>query len=348
VTKRKSVDDRLVELDEAAAQSEAAARAAGIAAALRDRHCRVVARAAKLAADALLYELVPGLIEAYARFLENPVKADPNCRAKKALIRALVALECDEPQIFLTALRYRQLEPVWGGSVDTAVDVRSSAAMGLVASAYPRALVKLAELLNDAEAEARIGAVRAIACGNPREAELLLRAKIFFGDSEPAVIGEAFAGLLAVEPEESLPLVARYLAGGHEGAGDEVVGPSDIDVRAGGDQALREWAALALGESRLEAAVPALRAAWNDVLVAPTLRRMLARAAALNRSRAADDWLLELVESADDAVIGVVVQEIAAYHRGGHLNERVQTALADRGRDDLGEVLRARTRAGGL
>jgi hypothetical protein len=342
VAKRKSVEDRLVELDDAAAQPDAALRAAGVEAALRDRHCRVVARAAKLSADALLYELVPALAAAYARFLENPVKADPSCYAKKAIVRALVALECDDADMFLRALRYRQIEPVWGGSVDTAVDVRSSAAMGLVASGYSRALVELTELLNDPQAEARIGAIRAIACGNPRQAELLLRAKIFFGDTEPAVIGEAFAGLLAAEPEESLPLVARYLVHGFEADGDEARG-SEAAV----DDAIKEWAALALGESRLEAAVPALRAAWSDMLVAPALRRMLVRAAALNRSPAADEWLLELVEGADDARAVVIVEEIAAYHRGGPLTERVRAVLAQRGREDLIESLSARgARAG--
>ena len=106
------------------------------------------------------------------------------------------------------ALRYRQLEPVWGGTADTAVDVRASCAMGLVASGYSRALVELTALLNDTDAAARVGAVRAIACGNPREAELLLRSKALAGDAEPQVLGECFTGLLAVEPEESLGFVA--------------------------------------------------------------------------------------------------------------------------------------------
>ncbi len=205
--------------------------------------------------------------------------------------------------------------------------------MGLVAAGYPRALVETAELLYDSEAEARIGAIRAIACGNPREAELLLRSKVFAGDDEPAVIGEAFAGLLAVEPEASLPVVAKRLAEG--------------------DEAVREWAALALGESRLEAAVPALRAAWEDVLVAPALRRILVRAAALNRSGAADAWLLECLERADDARITMIVEELAAYHRGGLLRDRVRAVLAERGREDLAEMLAeggapARKRTGSL
>ena len=159
----------------------------------------------------MLYELLPALLAAYARFLERPAKLDPSCIAKKAIARALVGLDCNDAAFYIAGLRYRQPEPVWGGTVDTAVDVRCSCAMGLVASGHPRALLELTEVLNDAEPQARAGAVRAIACGNPREAELLLRGKVLAGDEEPAVVGECFTALLAVEPEESLAFVARYI-----------------------------------------------------------------------------------------------------------------------------------------
>ena len=183
------VDGALAALDELPA--ERAARIAALTDALRTRHARVVAKAARLAADALYYELVPALLAAYPRFLDKPAKTDPSCLAKKALARALVALDCDDTEFFRRGLELRQPEPVWGGTADTAVDVRASCAMGLVASGSLRALVELTALLHDPEAAARAGAVRAIACGNPREAELLLRAKVHAGDAEPAVLGVA-------------------------------------------------------------------------------------------------------------------------------------------------------------
>ncbi|HEX5421154.1 MAG TPA: hypothetical protein VFY39_14255 [Gammaproteobacteria bacterium] len=319
MAKKKSVEEKLEDLEAAAAQAEPATRLAGLKAALRDKHYRLVAKAAKLGAEALLYELVPEFLNVYPRFLEKPAKTDPSCIAKKAIMRALVALDCDDSAFFSAALRYRQPEPVWGGSVDTAVDVRASAAMGLVATGYPRALVELAELLNDPEAEARAGAVRAIGCGNPREAELLLRAKVLFGDREPSVIGEAFAGLLAAEPDASLPFVARYL-------GEP-------------DPALCEAAALALGESRLDGAVAYLRASWDQVFPPPGLRRSLLRAAAMNRSRAADDWLLALVETASEETASQALEEIATYNRSTHLRERLEAALATRGSPKLIEIL---------
>ena len=82
----------------------------------------------------MLYELVPSLLAAYPRFLDKPLKSDPSCFAKKALARALVALDCSDIEFFRGGLQYRQLEPVWGGTADTAVDVRASCAMGLVGS----------------------------------------------------------------------------------------------------------------------------------------------------------------------------------------------------------------------
>jgi hypothetical protein len=165
--------------------------------------------------------------------------------------------------------------------------------------------------LHDSELAARAGAARAIACGNRREAELLMRSKILAGDPEPGVIGECFAGLLAVEPEESVAFVARYL--------DQA------------DEAIRELAALALGESRLESAFDRLRAAWDAVLVDDGMRRTLIRAAALNRSEAAFSWLLSLAAEARAAIVESVIDALAIYKRNAKLAGRLREALQSRG-----------------
>src|SRR5204862_7732974 len=109
-----------------------------------DKHYRVAAKGAVRAEERSLSERIPDLIEAYARFLTDPVKRDPNCMAKQAIARALVALECRDIPFYLEGIRYVQLEPVWGGSADTAVDVRCSCAMGLSTSNYFRAVPELA------------------------------------------------------------------------------------------------------------------------------------------------------------------------------------------------------------
>ena len=308
-----SIEQKLAELD--ALPGDRATHSEPLAAALAHKHYRVVAKAARLAADGLIYDLVPALRAAYARFLDKPLKTDPNCFAKKAIVRALGALDCDDVEFYLAGLRLQQMEPVWGGTADTAADVRGSCAMGLVASGSPRALVALAELLYDPEPDARVGAVRAVACGNPREAELLLRSKALAGDAEPAIIGECFSALLSVEAEESLAFVAPYLK--HA------------------DDALRELAALAIGESRAPGALEILKTAWNDVVVAEEFRFALIRAAAAHRSEAAFDWLLGVAAEARRPVAQQVIEALALYKHNARLAQRLAGVVNARGDREL-------------
>lgn len=279
--------------------------------ALENKHCRVVARAATLAADRSLRELVPDLLRAYPRFLSDPLKRDPKCIAKQAIARALVELECSNVEFFLEGIRYRQPEPVWGGTADSAVDLRCSCAMGLAATGYFRAIQELTAVLSDSEWRARAGAARAISCGNPREAEAVLRLKVHLGDEEPQVIGECFSGLLAVAPEECLSFVAAYLT----------TGSDDI----------RDFAALALGESRQPQALEHLRSAWEGTFD-KDFRAVLIRAAALHRSEPAFEWLLTIIEHGTAAHAEVAVEALSVYERNTKLGERVQEALAKRER----------------
>jgi HEAT repeat protein len=277
---------------------------------LSDKHFRVVAKAATLAGERSLADLTPGLLSAYARFLEDPIKRDPNCIAKGAIARALVNLGCEDVGFYLEGSRYRQLEPVWGGSADTAIDVRCSCAMGLVGTGYSRAVQELTALLHDPESRARAGAARAISCGNPREAEAVLRLKVLVGDAEAEVIGECFTGILNIAPMECLPFVATYLSGESEG--------------------VRDFAALALGESRNPKAVEHLRNAWEAAGPFGDFRAVLIRAAALNRTEAAFDWLITLIENGTQAHADTAVEALAVYERNTRLNERVKQALARR------------------
>ena len=277
---------------------------------LSDKHFRVVAKAASLAGERSLPDLIPDLLTAYARFLEDPVKRDPNCIAKGAVARALVNLGCEHVDFFLRGSRYTQLEPVWGGSADTAIDVRCSCAMGLVGTGYSRAVQELTALLHDKESRARVGAARAISCGNPPEAEAVLRLKVLVGDEEAEVIGECFTGILSIAPSECLPFVATYLSNEKE------------DVR--------DFAALALGESRNPKAVEYLRNAWDATGVLGEFPAVLIRAAALNRTDAAFDWLISIIETGRQAHVDIAVEALAVYERNIKLKERVKEALARR------------------
>ena len=310
---RKGADSRAqVALDALNALEPVAPRTEQLAAllkALNDKHSLVVARAASLAGDRLLHELIGDLVYAYARFLKDPVKRDPGCRAKQAIARALVTLECRDLEFYRAGLLYRQPEPAWGRPTDTATDVRCSCAMGLAAAGHARAVAELTALLVDPESVVRAGAARAISCADPQEAEAVLRFKVHIGDAEPEVIGECFSALLIIEPECSLPFVAAYLR--HE------------------DEALRELAALALGESRLPQGLALLREAWDDTVVSET-RGALIRGAALHRSEAAFEWLLEIIATGSSRQAQAAMDALAVYERNSRLIGQIQAAKARR------------------
>ena len=278
--------------------------------ALADRHYLLVAKAAELAGDRLIYGLEPDLIAAYRRLLEDAAKRDPGCTAKGAIARGLVALDSQDADFFFAGIRYRQLEPVWGGSVDTAVDIRVSCAMGLAATAHPRALIHLADLLHDPEPHARSGATRAIACTQPLAAEAVLRSKALAGDPEPEVTGECLAALLRVAGNEALDFVARFL--------DD---PS-AEVSA--------LAALALGESHLDGALGLLRERWDGEPFKHDADRVLLRAAALHRSDAALAWLIEVAGAGDRKSAEVAIAELGAYRNNARVRDRLETVLAER------------------
>jgi hypothetical protein len=76
-----------------------------------------------------LPQLTPELLIAFDRFFENPAKTDPQCWAKNALSRALTGFEHQDAAVFLRGMRHIQLEPVWGGTSDTAATLRSTCAL---------------------------------------------------------------------------------------------------------------------------------------------------------------------------------------------------------------------------
>lgn len=279
--------------------------------ALADRHRLLVAKAAELAGDRLLYALEPELIVAYRRFLDDPVKRDPGCMAKGSIARALVALDSRDAGFFIAGIGYRQPEPVWGGSVDTAVDLRVSCAIGLAATSHPRALIHLIDLLHDPEPHARSGALRAIACTQPLAAEAVLRSKALSGDPEPEVTGDCLAALLQVAGEDGLDFVGGFLR------------TPSLEING--------LAALALGESRLDGALHLLRARWDAEPFRRSAEHLLLRAGALHRSEAALDWLVTVVADADRTSAEVAINELGAYRNNARLRERLGAVLARRG-----------------
>src|SRR5580700_3354450 len=100
--------------------------------ALANRNNFVVAKAADLVRQFQLTQLIPELLTAFDRSFENPVKSDPQCWAKNAISRALAHFEHQDAEVYLRGMHHIQLEPVWGGTSDTAGTLRATCALALV------------------------------------------------------------------------------------------------------------------------------------------------------------------------------------------------------------------------
>ncbi len=317
--RRVPLEDRLARLAELRREHDAEAARPELAHSLRDKSPYLVEKAAKLAAELGLDDLGRDLADAFDRFMVDPVATDKGCVAKTAIARALVALEALEDDVYLAGVRHRQPEPAYGGSVDTAAMLRAASAEGLLVCGHPDLGLLMTDLLVDPETPARIAAVRVLAASGRPEGEPLLRLKARLGDAEPEVTSEALTGLLAMAPERSLPFVTRFLE-------DD-------------DPAIVEAAALALGESRLEEAMPALTARYESCFE-ERLQQTLLVAISMLRREPGLDYLLSMVREAapDRARRGLVA---LAIHRGDEtLNERIRGTVSQRGHRGLREVFK--------
>ena len=120
-----------------------------------------------------------------------------------AIACALFNFDYDSAELYLSGVRHVQTEPVWGGSSDTAAELRAICAMGLANTRFPGKLRALVDLLVDREWQARAGAARALAATGCEAALLLLRSKALSGDCEE-VLSDCFGGLLTTEGAEGL------------------------------------------------------------------------------------------------------------------------------------------------
>ena len=286
---------------------------------LKSREARAIAKAAAVAAAQDLQPLRPELLAACKRLLEAPAKADPGCTAKASLVEALDRLGHAEADLFERAIRHVQWEPVWGGRVDTAIDLRGAGAMGLARLDPPDALLALARLLADPEPPARMSAARALAYRGRPDALPLLHLRIYAGDAEPAILGACFEAILSLAPVASVPFVAGFLDATGAGVAEE--------------------AALALGASRREEAFAPLRD-WCARTVDGARRPAGLRALALLRREEALELLLERVRDGSPAAACEAIDALSILKSDNVLAARVRTAAL--GRSDR-EVLCALT-----
>lgn len=310
-----SAEDEIAALGRLRADPHVAGGAEQLTAALSRRNSAVVAAAAQTVADAELAGHVPSMVDAFERFMQEPTKRDKGCLAKAALADALYRVEADVTATFLIGIHHRQLEPVWGGKQDTAMELRGTCALGLVRTNYHDAMIELAELLADPEVVARCAAARAIAYGRFRDQGLpLLRFKALCGDPDPRVMEACMEALMSLDPDHSLAFVAAYLR--------------DDDV------ARRETAALALGGSRRPEAMPPLRSLYEESVTEPD-RQLALLALAMLREQSALAFILGLVEDASEPAAREAIEALATYRHDAELARRVAEVTGERGDPQL-------------
>ena len=177
----------------------------------------IVAKAADLVREFAL-ALIPDLLAAFDRFLENPVKSDPQCWAKNAISRALAAMEYQEAEVFLRGMRHIQMEPVWGGQFGHRGTLRATCALALVqcrSVTEPDCWRILSTCARTKKICASRGGTRHRAGGIDFGA-LLLRLRATLGADEPEVLGACYGGVLRIEGVGAIPWVARFLAAGDD------------------------------------------------------------------------------------------------------------------------------------
>ncbi len=281
-----------------------------LAKALASRSNLVAAKAARIAGDAQWTGMTDDLAAAFERFLKGGADLDKGCVAMNAIARALFALDYRECELFLHGIRHVQPEPVWGGSSDTAAELRAICAMGLASTSYPDRLRALVDLLVDREWQARAGAARAIAAIGSEAAMLLLRFKALSGDREPDVLSDCFSGLLASDGLEGVRLVTSF------------AGAKDREVR--------EAAILALGASRRGEVIEWLKERFANV-ADPETRQCILLSLATSRTESAIGFLLGLIRDGAGATSAMAVSAMEVNRADRRIEEEIGKALQARG-----------------
>ena len=275
---------------------------------LKDRSNLIVAEAAKTAGHLRRTPLIEELLSAFDRFFENPAKTDPKCWAKTAIIKALSLVDYSESPPFLRAARHIQMEPVWGGQEDAAMNLRANAVLALVACTdltRPEILRYLVDALADDLDTVRVEAVRALQQMNGEESCLALRVKAHAGDRRPIVLGQIFDSILQLEGERAVTFIAKFMKSSNDETRDE--------------------AALALGGSRLPSAVKVLIEAWDQSRNAE-FGSILLRAISSSRDETALTFLLNLVKEGSSRDSASALEALKLHSDSPEIQQRINDA----------------------
>jgi HEAT repeat protein len=311
---KRTLEEALAALRRVREEPEAEASRAELRRIVAGEGAHAVARAAALVGELELEPLAADLVAAFPRFCAGLPKSDPGCTAKTAIVEALRRLGQEQDALYRTAARHVQMEPVFGGRVDTAVDLRGAAALAIAETGRRDVLALLAELLADPEPPVRICAARAVAGFGSDAGVALLKLKALSPDPEPRVVSECLLALLRLDASGQRAFVESFLA------------RSD---------SLAEAAALALGESRSAEAFEALRG-WLPEASRRGLSRMALVAIAALRRDGAIEWLMAMVRDEPATLAREALQALGSLG-AETLGARVRTAA--RARPELEKVL---------
>lgn len=277
----------------------------------------VITKAVQVVAKYGLAELIPQLIAAFDRFMNKPIKTDKGCLAKTAIVEALDTLNYWESDVFLQGIHHVQMEPGYGGHVDTAANLRARSALALARIEYTEVFFELTTLLADPDPQPRIAAVKGLTYLAEEKSELLLRLKILTGDQEPQVLSECFSGLMIIAPKRSMDFVAGFLTASN--------------------LLIAEGAALALGESREPQAFEILRNSWEDS-INHEFKEMLLLPIALTRCDKAFDFLLNVVRCEYWDYASAAVKALKVYADDDKQCQKVHQAVVSRNDAKVSEV----------
>jgi HEAT repeat protein len=286
--------------------------------ALQSSKALTVTRAAHVIKEHRLEGLHRELLKAFDRFFQEPIKQDPGCLARLAVLEALDFTEYDDPAPFLTAVHYVQEEKAWGPPVDTATGLRARSIVALARLNDAGLSLVAAELLVDKEAPVRQAAVDALTMSGDKNNAALLLFKLRSGDKEPLVTMSCMSGLLALLPEKALSILSLLLCEK--------------------DEALREMAAITLGESKRDDALSLLLQNLEG-LVLPKERSVIFRALGLHRSERALQVLLSVVSEGSTVDAKVAVESLGARRFEHEILEKVRAAAQKNKKAKLADVI---------
>jgi len=281
------LEDRLHALRQLADSGDAKALHKRLTTVFKGKSGILIEQAARIVREQRLVRFQGALVTAFDTLCTDPVRRDPGCSGKTACLTTLDHLDHPDLSIFLRAARIRQLEKAWGPPVDTAVPIRARAALAL--SRFPESdatTTLLGTLLADPFEGVRRAAIEGLAGRADSGGMLALR----WAQMDPeALVAQLECGVALVRTAGPIGITL---------VGARLSDPSD---------AIREVAALALAESRSQAALDLLENALDRALLTDERKRLI-RAIAAHRSPGAIQLLDDLLDDGSDADARVVLE----------------------------------------